>query len=671
MVSGSNGDGNTTEEADTAERTRSVPVDPRAMERLELTFSRGCSTGWLEGVNPRRLVPGDVSSKRGIPLGTVVAVRRDEVVVRLVASVRPGDGVFFEEKTSRQRAKDTPQGGRVFELFTRVPRSDRRNDRGNDRRNDRGDRYGRGGRNERSSGRDGRGNDRGRGRGESGAAEWEYRAIREGRPGEIVNLRFRNGAIDFGRLTMGMGVRKTDDPQIGKETRRQLSGPPCRRVPVDLTILATVGERMRIVAVAENGARCTLVSEAILEPAEKHPIDQTLCAEQFGRLGGTIFELREIHVTVTGEPMMPLSCFGVMRREMVAKLEEASRNLVPTETTPKVPVNAPLERLRAKDVAYRGDHPAKPMIEPVIHLHSRSPDFFRDRDAMEHCVAAGCRSFYGEFVDLGDYAMAVRAVRRLGAGAEFVAVTPRIQKPGEDWFLEGICSAEPDAVVVRNLAALRFFRDSRRIARQIPVITDFSLHVTNDLTATQLLRWGADRITTAYDLNAMGVSRLIRRIGPERVELIALGRVPMFFMEHCLWRANLVAPDADSCGRICRERPLLIQDRFGCEHPVTTDPFCRNIVSYADFQTAARQIPDWTSRGLRHIRLEMDDHATMTNDNREVTRFPEATLVAVFRDLANGELWADRAVEQIARLVPLHLRSTWSIGMPRPERTER
>ena len=40
-----------------------------SMRNLEQTFSRGLSTGWLEGTNPHGLVSGDVTSHRGTRLG--------------------------------------------------------------------------------------------------------------------------------------------------------------------------------------------------------------------------------------------------------------------------------------------------------------------------------------------------------------------------------------------------------------------------------------------------------------------------------------------------------------------------------------------------------------------------------------------------------------------------
>ena len=297
----------------------------------------------------------------------------------------------------------------------------------------------------------------------------------------------------------------------------------------------------------------------------------------------------------------------------------------------------------------------------MIHLLSRSIGFFMNVEILERSVLAGCRSFYGEFPEIGDYTSAARAVRGLRtARAEFVAVSPRIQKPGEERFLEKMLESKPDAVLVRNLAALKFFQN-----RHIPVIADFSLNAVNDLSATQLVEWGADRMTGPYDLNAAGFSRLLRWFEPNRLELIVHGRVPMFFAEHCLWAGNMV-DSGRACGRLCRNRPLVLQDRFGYEHPVAADPFCRNIVSYADVQTAAEYLPDWVERGLRHLRIEMDYGPDLDELYGNAERV-EPALITIYRELACGEIWTSSAMEQLDKLASLHPRSTWSYGMPRRE----
>ena len=56
------------------------------LEPLEVLFSRGLNTGWLDGVNHQELVDGSFSNHHGEFIGTVVQVERGGVIVELEPS---------------------------------------------------------------------------------------------------------------------------------------------------------------------------------------------------------------------------------------------------------------------------------------------------------------------------------------------------------------------------------------------------------------------------------------------------------------------------------------------------------------------------------------------------------------------------------------------------------
>jgi putative protease len=82
---------------------------------MELSFSRGFSTGWLRGSNHKLLVPGLSSAKRGVLLGEVIAVRGRRVLITPRGPVAPGDGIVF----AGDRERGEEQGGRVYEVIER------------------------------------------------------------------------------------------------------------------------------------------------------------------------------------------------------------------------------------------------------------------------------------------------------------------------------------------------------------------------------------------------------------------------------------------------------------------------------------------------------------------------------------------------------------------------
>ena len=226
----------------------------------------------------------------------------------------------------------------------------------------------------------------------------------------------------------------------------------------------------------------------------------------------------------------------------------------------------------------------------MLHLLFRKPTLFAE-ESLSHWAELGCRSFYAELRSIENYKQAAAAIRNVSA--HFTAVLPRILKPGESKILHKIADLQPDAVLARNLEELAFFRE-----RKVPVIVDFSLNVINDLACHQMFDWGAERVTLGLDLSESQIKNLLLRIPAERVEQIVIGRVPLFTMEHCLWQTQFLQP-GEPCNRLCREKPLQIEDRYGALHTVQADIFCRNIIERSEPLEASPLVP--------HRRVEWDD----------------------------------------------------------------
>ncbi|MGI9241748.1 MAG: DUF3656 domain-containing U32 family peptidase [Verrucomicrobiales bacterium] len=80
---------------------------------LEMTFSRGLSSGWLEGTNHPLLTHGRFGKKRGAFVGEVDETGRDWVALdHLRTGVKPGDGIVFDVGGDTDRE----QGGFVFDV---------------------------------------------------------------------------------------------------------------------------------------------------------------------------------------------------------------------------------------------------------------------------------------------------------------------------------------------------------------------------------------------------------------------------------------------------------------------------------------------------------------------------------------------------------------------------
>jgi U32 family peptidase len=575
---------------------------PQDVEEMELSFSRGFSPGWLHGCDHKMLVPATSSAKRGVRLGRVAAVRNGRVTVDLAAGlaggIKRGDGVAFDCGAT----SDDAIGGRVYEVFQ--------------------------------------------------AGRSLLDPVVSGR----VELTFARNGFDSGRLAPGQTVWKTDDPQLTSRLRKTFTNEkPLRRQPVDLHATVAVGLPLTVTATTAAGTTCTVASAEPAREAMKHPLDHETLRAQFGRLGGTAFELRDVTADISGRPMLPLSILGAVRKELIVALENAAAG-------PRARARGWVGEERSQEAAgasrrndsehnaaetalphsmepgvggNRGEwaypRPSKPRFSPP--LAARRPDRQpRDVPTLHICARSlpqlqsvldlGERHVYADFADIRHYREAVAMSR--GAGATIHLATPRIQKPDEIGIFHLMAKQEPDGILVRNYGALRFFRE-----QGIAIVGDFSLNVTNELSAAFFMHEGLARVTASYDCNREQLLMLVAAIPPAWLEVVIHQHMPMFHMEHCVFCAVLSpGTNKTNCGRPCDEHVVKLRDRIGVEHPLTADVGCRNTLYNATPQSAAEAVPALRTGGVGHFRIELlDEQATEIRE-----------IITVYRDLLAGRV---------------------------------
>lgn len=539
---------------------------------LELSFSRGFSPGWLEGCDHKRLVPGRSSTKRGVELGTLEAVRGEALVAELKAPLATGDGIVVQG----DRFAGTEVGGRVYELFQDGQRVDR---------------------------------------------------VDGGRT--IIAL--QRGALLDKQIPDGALLYKTDDPQLTKRLRRSFeTADPQKRVAVDLAVEVAVGVPLRIVASvptqptpdsqAAPAVRVAVTSEHLPEPARKHCLDEETLREQFSRLGGSVYRLGQLTATITGAPMVPLSILGKLRRELIEQLDAARR-------TPALPCTTGPVAQRMVAAAMDAGGASDPAdTQPKLRVLCRS------LQQLEQVLEVGVRDVIADFHDLREYRQAVEVARAAGANIELA--TLRIHKPGEDGLFLALAKRKADGWLVRNLAAVRFCQQAG-----IPFACDFSLNVTNPLTAEQLRSWGASRVTASYDLNRDQLLELAAATPRQWLEVVVHQHMPMFHMEHCVF-CSVLSPgkNKSDCGRPCDRHDVKLVDRVGAAHVLHADIGCRNTLYNAVAQSGAEAVKPLLACGVRQFRIELLRDASLDQTRQ---------LVSLYRGLVAGETEGTQVWQQL------------------------
>ena len=426
--------------------------------------------------------------------------------------------------------------------------------------------------------------------------------------GGDMELAFGRDAIDFAQLYPGQQLWKTDDPQLTAKLRKTFTGAkPQRRVGLDLVVHAAVGEKVRITGQATNGATCNVESTEMLAAANKHALTPEVLEQQLGRLGDTVYELRNLDAVIVGEPMVPLSILGKLRHRLIEQLASSVKSRPPCRIAQSMD-------LKASPIAAMPRIAGSNIESPTLRVLCRT---------LEQLTAAarfGINDVIADFQDIREYRAAVETANQ--HGATICLTTPRIQKPGEAGIFRAMAKHGASGLLVRNLAGMAFCAE-----QGIPYVCDYSLNAANQWTVDYLRARGAQRVTVSYDLNRDQLLELVEAVPPAWLEVVIHQHMPMFHMEHCVFCAVLSpGTNKHNCGRPCDDHAVKLRDRVGMEHVLHADVGCRNTLFNAVPQSAAEVVPTLLSRGLRDFRIEL------MSENAEETR----SVIGLYQDLLAG-----------------------------------
>ncbi len=531
-----------------------APLDDDAVAALAQTYSRGISAGFLGGVDHQRLVEGRFPRHRGLPLGVVTAVRGEFVTVQPSDAMRPWTGA---------RALDgTPVPDVRPDLLPELPQPT-------------------------ASPRPGMGvvfDASTPDRDEVGGPMFAVAATPDGG----WQLRFGMPGPDLTKVNVGDRVWVSSDPQLSRAGDRAVvrGAEPLGRVGVTLVVSGAPGQALHVEASAGRH-HATATSRTHLAPASGAGVGEALLRDKLGAFGGTAFHLAAIDTSALVPCChLPVSELKELRRTLVAALEAAlvtvDRIIEPAPARPRVeaslPTIAPID--------------APPIVVPLCRTDAQ----------LDAALEAGAPEVELDWMELVGLGRAVTRAR--AAGVRVVVATPRIQKPGEEKIDAHLARLAPDGVLVRSWGALASFTAGD--ASPLTLHGDFSLNVTNSVTARWVLGHQLASITCAHDLDEAQLAALLEAAPRGRLAVTVHHHIATFHTEHCVYAHQLsTGRDYRTCGRPCERHEVGLTDRVGMTHPIVVDVGCRNTVFNAQAQSAAALVPSLLRAGVQRFRVEL------------------------------------------------------------------
>lgn len=423
------------------------------------------------------------------------------------------------------------------------------------------------------------------GEGEVGGRVWglfiEGRDVEEANAGDAVSI-WLGPDKAFALPAVGGRVWKTSDPASAAEARKGFEKTPERRA-IRVHVAGSFGGFPSFTATTEKGIVASVEGDVLLGPSDK-PLTLDMLRDKLGKLTDTPFFLSDVTSELPEHTLLPPSSVNRARRALatllVAKMAEGSHEV------------------RAVNVASFASSgpPLPPPVKKGLFVLARTLGQARA------ALSAGADGVYLDFLELTGVGAALRALR--AEGHAFVGVAPpRIRKPGEEKIDKYLAQLEPDATLVRGFGALQ---DGEAGGGAGLRIGDFSLNVTNAMSAAHLLSRGLHAFTPSFDLDSAQVAKLVSGPLGARAEVVIHHPMPLFHTEHCVFAALLSeGKDHRTCGRPCDRHEVALRDRAGMGHPVIADVGCRNTVFHERSQSAADLVPTLVASGVGRFRLEL------------------------------------------------------------------
>lgn len=245
-----------------------VNIPAKDMEPLEVLFSRGLTTGWLDGVNHQELVDGTFSNHHGEYLGKVLKFDRSAIIVETPPAMcsalpRQGDGILFENPDF-----GVSIGSRLYKVSTQ---------------------------------------------------------------NRLIRLEFGRD-FDTRKIAHGMKAYRNDSPALEKDLHRTFTDREnFKRIPVNMVLFGKIGEPLRLTVFDEAHNKVQVQSDEVLETRNepqasnsgKENKTESVAQKELSALSATAYELKSLEAQIPANAFVPGKNLRKLRQKAVSALDNA------------------------------------------------------------------------------------------------------------------------------------------------------------------------------------------------------------------------------------------------------------------------------------------------------------------------------------------------------------
>jgi putative protease len=430
-------------------------------------------------------------------------------------------------------------------------------------------------------------------------------------------------------VRVGMTAFKTIDVELMARAARFYGECSLRRVPVDMTVKARLGEPLELTLRDHEGriGRAQTVLNA--EKALNRPLDETAVRRQVERLGTTAYCMGRLEVELDEGIIVPASEINEVRRKACRSLDEARLGAFVSAGRAHVDEDASLRMVSVSE-RVQNDSSARAKPELTVWIDTLDKAEAALRGDADWLIFGGDR-FSSKDRTWDEYGRALEIAHKKGKKCAFS--TSRIIKERDENKLSVLFktfdSFAPDALYVHNLSVWQLAREN---GMAVPLWADASLNVFNSQSLEFWKENGAGGAVVSLELNMSQIERLARKkILP--LECLVHGLIEMMVSEYCAPGSWLGRIDKGSCVFAC-QKDLFLSDRTGARFLLKGDQHCRMHVLNSRELCMIDRLQRFVKAGIARVRI--DARTMNAAETEKLTRAYRSALDSRVYDMPSG-----------------------------------
>jgi putative protease len=333
-------------------------------------------------------------------------------------------------------------------------------------------------------------------------------------------------------------------------------------------------------------------SEIALAPAGNRALDVAKLREQMGRVGDTPFVLAGLDAQGLGDGLfLPVSALNHVRQRAIDEL------MVRRDWAHSAKI---AERSEAVAALLAAPVSAKPAVVARDHAFTLSAEVFQIDDARTAAAAGATEIIFDPF--LRHPAPSRAKITALAEELRSSGVTLRLRTPT-------IVRPDDRAAFVKWLALeLPILTGHLGLVAELSragcdVVADYAVNAFNQVTAAEIFRLGAARITASIELTIEEIDALVSPWNGAGFDTVIYGRPEGMTIEHCVLSAAFDR-EPTTCRDLCVQKHTNVEltDPAGYIFPVATDSDCRNRLLHSRPIEGSEFMPRLWKSGIRGYR---------------------------------------------------------------------